>query len=134
MMAIDINWLGVIVVAVIYCFIIFFWYYPNIFGNTWLKLVGKEGVEKSKIIRETIIMIFTSFVSVLILEILMDLTGMNDIPSALLLSLLIWIAFIAMVAVNQNIFNDRGVKLFLIEYGAYLVALLVAGVILAVWQ
>ncbi|MFW9773868.1 MAG: DUF1761 domain-containing protein [Candidatus Heimdallarchaeota archaeon] len=133
-MAIDINWLGVIVVAVIYCFIIFFWYYPNIFGNTWLKLVGKEGVEKSKIIRETIIMIFTSFVSVLILEILMDLTGMNDIPSALLLSLLIWIAFIAMVAVNQNIFNDRGVKLFLIEYGAYLVALLVAGVILAVWQ
>ena len=79
-------------------------------------------------------MVFTSFISVLILEILMDLTGMNDIISALLLSFLIWIGFIAMVAVNQNIFNDRGVKLFFIEYGAYLVALLVAGIILAVWQ
>ncbi|MFX1497048.1 MAG: DUF1761 domain-containing protein [Promethearchaeota archaeon] len=133
-MLIDINWLAVIVVAVIYCFILFFWYYPNIFGNTWLKLVGKGGVEKSKIIRETIIMGLTSFVSVLILEILMDLTGMNDILSALLLPFLLWLGFIAMVAINQNIFNDRGVKLFLIEYGAYLVALLVAGIILAVWQ
>jgi hypothetical protein len=133
-MAIVINWLAVIIVAVIYCFIIFFWYHPSIFGNMWLKLVGKEGVDKSKIIIETIIMVCTSFVSVLILEILMDLTGMNDIVSVLLLSLLVWIGFIAMVAVNQNIFNDRGVKLFFIEYGSYLVALLVSGIILAIWQ
>ena len=133
-MAIIINWIAVIVIAVIYCFIIFFWYYPSIFGNTWLKLVGKEGVDKSKIVKETIIMVFTSFVSVLILEILLDLTGMNDIGSAILLSFLVWLAFIAMVAINQNIFNDRGVKLFFIEYGAYLVALVVAGIILAIWQ
>lgn len=133
-MAIIINWIAVIVIAVIYCFIIFFWYYPSVFGNTWLKLVGKDGVDKSKIVRETIIMVFTSFVSVLILEILLDLTGMNDIVSAILLSFLVWLAFIAMVAINQNIFNDRGVKLFFIEYGAYLVALVVAGIILAIWQ
>jgi hypothetical protein len=133
-MAIIINWLAVIVIAVIYCFIIFFWYYPSIFGNTWLKLVGKDGVDKSKIVRETIIMVLTSFVSVLILEILMDLTGMNDIISSLLLSFLVWVGFVAMVAVNQNIFNDRGIKLFLIEYGAYLVAFLIAGILLAVWQ
>jgi hypothetical protein len=133
-MAIVINWLAVIIVAVIYCLIIFFWYYPSIFGNIWLKLVGKEGVDKSKIIIETIIMVFTSFISVLILEILMDLTEMNDVGSALFLSFLLWIAFIAMVAINQNIFNDRGVKLFFIEYGSYLVALLVSGIILALWQ
>ena len=133
-MAIVINWLAAIIVAVIYCLIIFFWYYPSIFGNIWLKLVGKEGVDKSKIIIETIIMVFTSFVSVLILEILMDLTEMNDIGSALLLSFLLWIAFIAMVAINQNIFNNRGIKLFFIEYSPYLVALLVSGIILALWQ
>jgi hypothetical protein len=133
-MALIINWLAVIVIAVIYCFIIFFWYYPSAFGNTWLKLVGKKGVEKSKIVRETIIMVFTSFISVLILEILLDLTGMNDIVSAILLSFLVWLAFIAMVAINQNIFNDRGVKLFFIEYFPYLIALLVAGIILVIWQ
>ena len=48
-MAIEINWLAVIVVGIIYFLIVFFWYYPQIFGNMWLELVGKEGVEKSKI-------------------------------------------------------------------------------------
>ena len=133
-MAIEINWLAVIVVGIIYFLIVFFWYYPNIFGNIWLELVGKDGVEKSKIIKESIVMVFTSIISVLIIEILIDLTMWNDIGSAVLIGLLVWIGFVAMVAINQNIFNDRGVKLFFIEYGSYLVAFLVSAIILAVWQ
>ncbi|TFG04061.1 MAG: DUF1761 domain-containing protein [Promethearchaeota archaeon] len=133
-MAIEINWLAVIVIGIIYFAIVFFWYWPTFLGNPWLKLVGKEGVEKSKIIKESIVMVFTSIITVLILEILLDLTGWKDIGSALLLSLLAWIGFVAMTAINQNIFNDRGVKLYLIEYGAYLVAFLVSGLLLAIWQ
>lgn len=133
-MAIEINWLAVIVVGIIYFLIVFFWYYPNIFGNMWLELVGKDGVAKSKIIKESIVMVFTSIISVLIIEILIDLTMWNDIGSAVLIGLLVWIGFVAMVAINQNIFNDRGVKLFFIEYGSYLVAFLVSAIILAVWQ
>ncbi len=133
-MAVDINWVAVIVVGIIYFLIVFFWYYPQIFGNMWLKLVGKEGVEKSKIIKESIVMVLTSIITVLIIEVLLDLTGWNDVSSALLMSLLLWVGFVAMLAINQNIFNDRGVKLFFIEYGAYLVAFLVSGLILALWQ
>ena len=133
-MSIEINWLAVIVVGIIYFLIVFFWYYPNIFGNMWLELVGKDGVAKSKIIKESIVMVFTSIVSVLIIEFLIDLTGWNDIGSAVLLTLLLWIGFVAMVSINQNIFNDRGVKLFFIEYGSYLVAFLISGIILALWQ
>ena len=133
-MAIEINWLAVIVVGIIYFLIVFFWYYPNIFGNIWLELVGKDGVEKSKIIKESIVMVFTSIVSVLIIEVLIDLTMWNDIGSAVLLGLLLWIGFVAMIAINQNIFNDRGVKLYFIEYGSYLVAFLISAIILAAWQ
>ena len=97
-------------------------------------MVGKDGVAKSKIIKESIVMVFTSIVSVLIIEVLIDLTGWNDIGSAVLLTLLLWIGFVAMVSINQNIFNDRGVKLFFIEYGSYLVAFLISGIILALWQ
>lgn len=132
--AIIINWLAVVVVAIIYFAIVFFWYFPSLFGNLWLKLVGKESEPKSKIIRDTIIMIPTSFITVLIIEIMMDLTGMNDIASALLLNLLLWFGFVGLIGINQNNFNDRGIKLFLIEYGVYLVGFLVAGLILAVWQ
>jgi hypothetical protein len=133
-LTIVINWVAVVVVAIIYFAIVFFWYFPSLFGNLWLKLVGKESEPKSKIIRDTIIMIPTSFITVLIIEIMMDLTGMNDIASALLLNLILWIGFIGIIGINQTNFNDRGLKLFLIEYGVYLVAFLIAGLILAVWQ
>ncbi|MFW9829984.1 MAG: DUF1761 domain-containing protein [Candidatus Thorarchaeota archaeon] len=133
-MAIIINWIAVAVVAIIYFAIVFFWYFPSLFGNLWLKLVGKESEPKSKIIRDTIIMIPTSFITVLIIEIMMNLTGMNDIFSALILNLLLWIGFVGIIGINQNSFNDRGIKLFLIEYGVYLVGFLVAGLILAIWQ
>jgi len=132
-MVLVINWLAVIVVAIIYFLIHFFWYFPFAFGNLWLKLVGKEGEPKSKIIRDTIIMIPTSFVTILFIEIMMDLTGMNDIVSALLLTLFLWIGFVATIAINQNNFNDRGIKLFLLEYGFYLIGFLIAGLILAIW-
>lgn len=129
-----INWLAVVVVAIIYFLIHFFWYFPFAFGNMWLKLVGKESEPKSKIIRDTIIMIPTSFITVLMIEVIMDLTNMNDIVSALIISILLWVGFVATIAINQNNFNDRGVKLFLLEYGFYLIGFIIAGLILAVWQ
>ncbi len=132
-MALDINWLAVVVVTLTYFAIHFFWYFPSAFGNLWLKLVGKESEPKSKIIRDTIIMIPTSFITVLFITIMMELTGMNDIVSALLLNLLLWIGFVATIAINQTNFNDRGFKLFLMEYSFYLVGFIIAGLILAVW-
>ena len=132
-MAIMINWLAVSIAAIVYFIIHFLWYFPFAFGNLWLRLVGKENEPKSKIIRDTIIMIPTSFVTVLFIELMMDLTGMNDIASALLLSILIWIGFVATIAINQNNFNDRGVKLFFLEYGFYLVGFLIAAIILALF-
>ena len=132
-MALMINWLAVTVAAIVYFIIHFLWYFPFAFGNLWLRLVGKESEPKSKIIRDTIIMIPTSFFTVLFMEMMIDLTGMNDIASALILSILIWIGFVATIAINQNNFNDRGVKLFFLEYGFYLVGFIIVAIILALF-
>ena len=132
-MALMINWLAVTIAAIVYFIIHFLWYFPFAFGNLWLRLVGKESEPKSKIIRDTIIMIPTSFFTVLFMEMMIDLTGMNDIASALILSILIWIGFVATIAINQNNFNDRGVKLFFLEYGFYLVGFIIVAIILALF-
>ena len=129
-MAIIINWVAVVIATIVYFLIHFLWYFPFAFGNLWLRLVGKESEPKSKIIRDTIIMIPTSFVTVLFIEIMIDLTGMNDIASALILSILIWVGFVATIAINQNNFNDRGVKLFIVEYSFYLIGFMVTALLL----
>ena len=132
-MALEINWLALVVVSLIFFAILFFWYFPSLFGNMWLKLVGKESEPKSKIIRDTIIMIPTSFITVLVIDIIMIMAGITDILSAVLISLLLWFGFLATIGINQTNFNDRGLKLFLIEYVVYLVCFLISGIILVIW-
>jgi len=44
-----------------------------------LRIKGKESEPKSKIIRDTIIMIPTSFITVLIIDIIMILAGITEI-------------------------------------------------------
>jgi len=132
-MVIIINWLAVFVIGLIYFGVLFAWYFPFIFGNVWLKLVGKESEPKSKIIRDTIIMIPTSILTVLFIEIMLDLASITDIAGALLLSFLLWIGFVATIGINQTSFTDRNYKLFFVEYGVYLVCFLLVGLILVVW-
>ena len=132
--AFEVNWLAVTIVTLIYFVIHFFWYFPSAFGNLWLKLVGKEGEPKSKIIRETIMMVPLSFITILIIDVVMILVGISEIGPALLLSLLLWIGFVATIGINQSNFNDRGMKLFLLEYIVYLIAFLIAGSILVIWK
>lgn len=99
-----------------------------------MKLVGKESEPKSKIIRDTIIMLPISFITILIIVVVMILTGITEIGPALLLSLLLWIGLVTTIGLNQTNFNDRGLKLFLLEYGFYLIGFLVAGSILVIWK
>ncbi|MBD3197612.1 MAG: DUF1761 family protein [Candidatus Lokiarchaeota archaeon] len=129
------NWLAIMVATGIYFVILFFWYYPSLFGNTWLKLVGKTEVPKEKIIWESILLVGTSFVTVLILAYLLELTATIDILKGLIISLLVYAGFVLMVGINQDVFNDRtNIKLFLIEYGVYLPCFVVSGLILTLWQ
>ena len=129
------NIIAIIVVGLIYFGIHMLWYFPFIFGKKWLELVGKEEEPKEKIIRDTIIMIPTSIITILILAIMIDFTLTTDILGALILSILIWVGFIGTIGINQSNFNDRtSLTLFFIEYAFYLVGLVVGSAILVVWQ
>lgn len=79
-------------------------------------------------------MIPTSFITVLIIDITMILTSITEIGPALLLNVLLWLGFVLTIGINQTNFNDRGLKLFLLEYSVYLICFLISGTILASWR
>lgn len=129
------NFLAIIVASAIYYVIVFFWYWPTLFGNAWLKLIGKTEIPKKNIIRESILMIPTSFVTNLILALILEMLGNPGLLMGLIVSLLLYCGFVVCIAINQNLFMDRiNIKLFLIEYLVYLVAFFVSGIILSLWQ
>lgn len=129
-----INIIAIIIAVLVYFGVHFLWYFPFIFGKKWLKLVGKESEPKSKILRDTYIMIPTSFITILFLAILIDMLAISDFIGTLIISLLVWIGFVATIGINQSNFNDRtSALLFLIEYGFYLIGFIIAGFILIIW-
>jgi hypothetical protein len=132
-----INIIAIIVTAAIYFGIHMLWYFPFAFGKRWLEEVGKESEPRSKILRDTYIMIPTSFITILILAIVIESVGapFSGLLGTLYLCFLLWAGFVATIGINQSNFNDRtSVVLFVIEYGFYLIGFIVSGIILSLWQ
>lgn len=128
------NILAILVASAVFYLIVFFWYWPSFLGNIWLKLVGKEEEPKDKIIRDSIIMIPTSLGINFILAYFFDLLGSPDLLFGITICILIYGGFVLPIGINQSAFAGRAnIKLFLIEYGVYLIAFLVSGVIISLW-
>lgn len=130
-----VNILAIIISAFVYFGIHMLWYFPFVFGNKWLELVGKESEPKEKIIRDTIIMIPTSFITVILLNLILYMANLTDIRGVFIISTILWCGFVATIGINQNNFNDRTkIALFFIEYAFYYVGFLVAGTILVLFN
>ncbi|MEJ2279051.1 MAG: DUF1761 family protein [Candidatus Lokiarchaeota archaeon] len=81
------------------------------------------------------LMVFTSFVTNLILALILDFIPHVNIFSGLLVSLLLYAGFVLPISLNQDAFIGRtNWKLFLIEYGVYLILFLISGLILSLWR
>lgn len=129
-----VNILAIIISAFVYFGIHMLWYFPFAFGNKWLELVGKESEPKEKIIRDTIIMIPSSFITIIFLNIVIYLASITDILGVFVISTVLWVGFVATIGINQSNFNDRtSILLFLIEYAFYYLGFVVAGIILVLW-
>jgi len=129
------NYLAILIATGIYYVLHLLWYFPFAFGNIWLKLIGKEEISKQQIIKESIIMIFTALATNFILAYILELTDTTNIIMGLLITVLLYAGFVLPIAINQALFMARtNIKLFLIEYGYYLVGFLISGTIISLWQ
>ena len=132
------NLLAVLVVAIISMIIGALWYSPLLFGNIWMKLmkITKADIEKAKKKSMTGNYV-ASFIAVLILSYVLSFVigfvAFNSIGGSILLSLLLWLGFIATTFLNSVLWENKSVKLYLINILHYLVVFLVAAIIFSIW-
>lgn len=136
---VDVNYLAVVVAAIAYMALGFFWYSPAGFGKPWMKLVGMteehmknagKGMQKTYAI---------SFVAALlmayVLGVFVDLAEASTVAAGVQVGFWAWVGFVATTGANEFLFavKPKPWKLYWINQGYLLVSLLVAGAILAVW-
>ncbi len=117
----NINWLAVIVGAIVSFLLGWLWYAPKVFGKKWAAGVGIEMGDKPK---PPAMAMFTQAIGIFLLAWLVGLTATS---SALLTILLIVITYI-FLATSQGLFVQKSVAAIVIEQG-YIVAMLIIMII-----
>lgn len=137
MLSFDINWLAVVVVAVINFFIGFLWYGP-IFGKIWMKAMKftqkdiNEGKKKGMAM-PMIISLIMSFITTLVLALLLGSTGTVDIVSGIIWGIFIWAGFFLATTVSGSLWEGKNSSLFFLNASYDLVRIVIMAVVLVAW-
>lgn len=131
----DLNFVAIVVSAVIVWMLGALWYSPVLFAKPWVAIVGRQMGEKPKgvyvgMIGSLIGDLFLCFVLAHIIR----WAGAEGWMGGAHIGLLMWAGFNAAVMFPQSIYEGRPLKYFLINTGYWLVSLVIVGAVLAVWR
>ena len=109
-----------------------FWYSPLLFGNLWLKLIGKKmaDISKAAAIKSMLLGIIPAALSIIFLALVLDFANATTLTDGLFIGSLVSVGFIGMNAVNLVLYEDRSFMLALLNVGYSFVALNTAAIIL----
>ncbi len=134
----EVNYLAVLIAAVINMAIGAYWYSPAGFGKQWADLMGwgskaktdemKKGANKSYAW-----MFVAALVMAFVLANVVRLAGAVSFVEGAMVGFWIWLGFVATVQVGSILWDMKPPKLFAINTGYSLVTLLINGGLLAIW-
>jgi len=134
--AVEMNYLAVLVGAVISVVIGALWYSPALFANAWMTLIGKtrEQVEKDFSPVKIVWAFFWGFVISYGLARVIQWTGKDTWLGGLMVGVLVSVVFaISTVAVNHN-FEGRPRGLTTLYAAHHMVEFAVIGAMLGAWM
>ncbi len=138
---VPVNYFAVLLAAVASMAIGFAWYSPMILGKQWIKEKGmtKEAMEKAK--KEMgkwyglsfVVSLITAFVLAHVMFLSTNYFHYQPIQIGLITAFWMWLGFVMPVQVTATIFGNKNFKLFGIDTGYQLAALLTMGVVLGLF-
>lgn len=134
---ININYLAVLVSALISFGLGSIWYNSAVFGKQWMAAIGKTEEELTKGGGMAMIFILTLviwLIAAYVLAVVISFAKAADIGSGLIVGFLCWFGFNASLGLMNSLYERQNTSLWLINSGYTLVALLISGAILGAWK
>lgn len=126
MESVQIDWLAVVVAAVLNMVIGYFWYSKALFGDAWKKLADGRGAAK-----ENRLAAFwglgVSLVIAYFIALFQGYLGVATVSDGVFVGFCFWLGFVATTQIAAVIWCQQPLKLFFIETGYKLLAFLVMG-------
>jgi hypothetical protein len=130
----PINYLALLVAVAVKQVLGMIWFSPFAFGPAWMKLVGCDQAQMTARLPRAIgVDVIASFVMAFVLVHAVHYAGANTAALGAAVGFFNWIGFIAATTLGYVMYEKRPIKLFLIDNGYSLLALLLMGAIVAAW-
>ena len=132
---VAINWWAILA-AVVSTFVVGgVWYSPALFLNQWLEMAGVEKANFNACLPRALFGdLIASIVMALVLNQVLVSSGAVELPRALLMTFLLWLAFVASVLLNSVTYEQKPVRYFAINAGYRLVVMMIMGAVLTFWR
>ena len=135
----PINIFAVIAAAIVSTLIGFAWYSPFLFGKQWMELMGlsadKINEDKSKGMGKIYGISFVAdAITAGALAYILSLQLVFDVKDAVMLAVVAWIGFFAPVMLGSVLWEQKPWKLFAINIGYRLAALVGMAFVIGLWQ
>ena len=130
----KINIIAIIIATLVQFFIGYLWYSKMLFGNMFMKALGKTEDELKMNAVDIIGPLVLAFLTFLFFAIILDLFVVFDLVFSLVLALIVWVGFIATTNLYAVFFESRNFTLYLLNVGYQLVGLLIGALILGLWK
>ncbi len=126
------NYWAILVVSIIGYIIPMIWYSSALFGKEWLRLSKLKSMKPSGGV--ILVGFITTLIFNAVLALIVAYTGVDTFSQGMAVAFLVWIGFIATTLMGSVLYNKSPVALYLINVTQYLISMLIAGGILAVWR
>ena len=132
---VDINYLAVVVAAVVNMVVGALWYSPALFAKQWAALVGRKMEDLQKNAAPGYVLTaLGALVQAWILVHFVRWAQADTAVDGAIVGLWLWVGFVAVTQGVNTIFAGTRKKLWAINTGYFLVVLLINGALLAVWK
>ncbi|MGD1833958.1 MAG: DUF1761 domain-containing protein [Sphaerochaetaceae bacterium] len=134
--SLSFNILAVIAGIVINMVIGALWYSPVLFGNIWLGLTGRksEDITREDGNKSMAFAIIPAAVAAFALALLTAVSGASTVADALILGSLSSLAFSGMSALNLVLFENRPLKLAVLNTAYFFVSWNIVSIVLTLWK
>jgi hypothetical protein len=134
MAAVTVNWLAIIVAAIVRFGIGAGWY-TALFGQRWRQLQGvPEGASTAGMAQGMAAGFIGDLVMAYVLARFVGHYGAVNLWDGIVVGFLAWLGFVATIMAGSIFYEKKPTELVAINAGYQLVTILVMGVILAVWH
>lgn len=140
-MEVQINWVAVLLATLSTLVVGSVWYAKPVFGNTWMKLVGKTDKDLAKGgMTPLVVAVAASFLTAFVLAHFTYLAhrfyaaDYSFLQTSLMTAFWAWLGFTAARVITHDSFEGRRKKLTALTIGHELVTLLVMGLIIGLMQ